>query len=33
MGGECSAYGEEESRIDGFGVETLGKKATWETQE
>ena len=27
----CSAYGGKESRIQGFGGETWGKEATWET--
>ena len=32
MGGACSAYGDEERRIQGFGGETQGKETTWETQ-
>jgi hypothetical protein len=32
MGGSCSAYGGEEKRIQGFGVETKRKETTWETQ-
>ena len=32
MGGACSAYGEEERRIQDFGGETSGKENTWETQ-
>jgi hypothetical protein len=32
MGKTCSVYGREERRIQGFGGETWGKKATWETQ-
>jgi hypothetical protein len=32
MGGECSAYGGEERRIQGFGGETFGKETTWKTQ-
>jgi len=32
MGGACSAYGDEERRIQGFGGETRGKETTWETQ-
>ena len=32
MGGACSAYGAEESRIQGSGGETLGKETTWEMQ-
>jgi len=32
MGGECSAYGWEERRIQGFGGETWVKETTWETQ-
>ena len=31
-GRECSAYGEEERRIQGFGGETWGIETTWETQ-
>jgi hypothetical protein len=30
--GTCSAYGEEERRIQDFGGETIGKETTWETQ-
>jgi hypothetical protein len=33
MGGACSAYGGEEKRIQGFGGETGGKEAAWETQD
>jgi len=32
MGGACSVYGGEESRVKGFGGETWGKEATCETQ-
>jgi len=32
MGGACSAYGVEESRIQGFGGEVSKKETTWETQ-
>ena len=32
IGVACSAYGGEERRIQGFGGETWGKEATWETQ-
>ena len=32
IGGECSAYGGEERRIQGFGGETSGEEITWETQ-
>ena len=32
MDGSCSACGEEERRIQGFGGETWGKETTWETQ-
>jgi hypothetical protein len=32
MWGECSAFGLEERSIQGFGGETWGKEATWETQ-
>ena len=32
-GGACSPYGGEESRIQGFGGETLGKDTTWKTQK
>jgi len=31
-GGACSAYGEEERRIQGFGGETRGKETFWETK-
>jgi len=30
MGGACSAYGGEESLIQGFGGEIWGKGTTWE---
>ena len=33
MGGAYSAYGGEESCIQGFGVETWGKQTTSETPE
>jgi hypothetical protein len=32
MGGECSTYGEEERRVQGFGGETWVKETTEETQ-
>ena len=32
IGGACSAYGEEERRIERYGGETWGKDITWETQ-
>jgi hypothetical protein len=32
MGGECSAYGGEEMRVQDFGGEALGKETTLETQ-
>jgi len=32
MGGACSAYSGEESRIQDFGGEILGKETTWEIQ-
>jgi len=32
MGGECSAYGRDETWIQGFGGETWGNETTWETQ-
>jgi ribose/xylose/arabinose/galactoside ABC-type transport system permease subunit len=32
MGGECSSYGGEERRAQGFGRETWRKVTTWETQ-
>ena len=32
MGGSSSTYVEEERRIQGFSVETWGKKDTWKTQ-
>jgi len=32
IGGSCSAYGEEEKRIQGFGWENWKKENTWETQ-
>jgi hypothetical protein len=31
MGGVCSAYGVEESRIQGFGGEIWDRETTWET--
>ena len=33
MGGACSSYGGEERRIQGFGGETCGKRATCKAQE
>jgi hypothetical protein len=33
MGGACSAYGGGETRVQGFGRETLRKDTTWDTQE
>jgi len=33
MGWECSAYGDEERRIQGFGGKTGGKETTWERDE
>jgi len=32
MGGACSAYEIEERRVRGFGRETWGKEAAWDTQ-
>ena len=32
MGGACSAYGEEETPIQGFGGKTGEKETSWETQ-
>jgi hypothetical protein len=32
MGGACSAYGEKEKGVQGFGGETWGKETTGETQ-
>ena len=32
MGGEFSAYGGKEMRIQGFGGETFGEETTWETK-
>ena len=32
MGGECSMYGGEERRIQGFGGENLGKETIWKTK-
>ena len=32
MGGACREYGGGERRMQGFGGETWGKEATWETQ-
>ena len=33
MGGACSAYGGGESRVQGFGGETLGIENIWENQK
>jgi hypothetical protein len=32
MGGACSVFGGEESRMQSFGGETWGKESTWYTQ-